>query len=77
MFSGDRITYDVTDGVAVIALDLGVLRFVLATDGRGEGLGGIDVKLPRHERVWLAARHKEVETEGDALMLCGTRVRLA
>ena len=65
------------DGVAAIALDLGVLRFVLATDGRGEGLGGIDVKLPRHERVWLAARHKEVETEGDALMLCGTRVRLA
>ena len=63
-------------GVATIDLDRGALRFVPARDGRGEGLGGIDVRLPRHERVWLAARHKEVETAGGALMLCGTRVRL-
>ena len=64
------------DGVLTMDLDIGALRFVRARDGRGEGLGGIDVKVPRHERVWLAARHKEVERNGDVLMLCGTRVRL-
>jgi Glyoxalase-like domain len=63
-------------GVPTIELDLGVLRFVPATDGRGEGLGGIDVKIPRHERARFAARQKEVAEENGALMLCGTRVRL-
>jgi hypothetical protein len=64
-------------GVPTIDLDLGALRFVSATDGRGEGLGGIDVKIPRHERARFAARQKEVEEVDSALMLCGTRVRLA
>jgi hypothetical protein len=63
-------------GVATIELDLGTLRFVPVTDGRGEGLGGIDVKIPRHERVRFAARQKDVPEEDGALMLCGTRVRL-
>ena len=63
-------------GVPTIDLDLGALRFVPVTDGRGEGLGGIDVKIPRHERARFAARQKEVSEEDGALMLCGTRVRL-
>ena len=63
-------------GVPTIDLDLGVLRFVPAADGRGEGLGGIDVKIPRHQRAFFAARQKEVLEEADALVLCGTRVRL-
>jgi hypothetical protein len=50
-------------GVPVIDLDLGSLRFVAATDGRGEGLGGIDIALPGRPA-------------GDVAMLCGTRVRL-
>jgi hypothetical protein len=68
----------VTDagGVATIDLDYGALRFVPATDGRPEGLGGIDVKIPRHERARFAARQKEVAEEDGALVLCGTRVRL-
>jgi hypothetical protein len=64
------------DGVPTIDLDLGSLRFVPATDGRGEGLGGIDVRIPRHERARLAARQKGVAEIDGALMLCGTRVRL-
>lgn len=63
-------------GVPTIELDLGSLRFVPATDGRGEGLGGIDVKIPRHERARFAARQKEVPEADGALLLCGTRVRL-
>ena len=69
---------EVTDvaGVPTITLDRGTLRFVPATDGRGEGLGGIDIRLPRHPRVRAAARSKDVATDGDALILCGIRVRL-
>jgi hypothetical protein len=63
-------------GVPTIDLDLGTLRFVPAIDDRGEGLGGIDVKIPRHERARFAARQKEVAESEAALMLCGTRVRL-
>ena len=63
-------------GVLTIDLDRGALRFVEATDGRGEGLGGIDVKLPRHQRAYSAARSKDVAEVNGALMLCGTRVRL-
>ena len=63
-------------GVASIELDLGTLRFVPARDGRGEGLGGIDVKIPRHQRARFAARQKDVTEENGVLMLCGTRVRL-
>ncbi len=62
-------------GVPTIDLDLGALRFVPATDGRGESLGGIDVKIPRHERARFAARQKEVEDVDGALLLCGARVR--
>lgn len=63
-------------GVPVIDLDAGSLRFVPATDGRGEGLGGIDVKIPRHDRARFAARQKDVPDDDGVLMLCGTRVRL-
>ena len=63
-------------GVTAIDLDRGSLRFVPATDGRGEGLGGIDVKLPRHPRARQAARNKDVAEVDGALMLCGVRVRL-
>ncbi len=64
------------NGVAAIDLDRGSLRFVPATDGRGEGLGGIDVKIPRHPRARQAARNKDVAEVDGALMLCGVRVRL-
>jgi len=63
-------------GVATVDLDLGALRFVPVTDGRGEGLGGIDVNIPRQERARFAARQKAVDEVDGALMLCGTRVRL-
>jgi hypothetical protein len=63
-------------GAVTIGLDYGALRFVPVTDGRGEGLGGIDVKIPRHQRARFAARQKEVAEADGALLLCGTRVRL-
>lgn len=56
-----RAVWDV-EGVPTLKLDLGTLRFVPATDGRGEGLGGIDIRIPGREL-------------GQSL-LCGMRVRV-
>jgi hypothetical protein len=47
-----------------IALDRGRLRFVKARDGRGEGLGGIDLRAADRERA------------GETFEVCGMRVRL-
>ncbi len=64
-------------GAARIDLDLGFIRFVAATDGRGEGLSGIDVRpADRHAIRAAAARRGLVVTE-DMAALCGMRVRLA
>lgn len=51
------------DGTRRLALDDGELRFVPATDGRGDGLGGIDLRAAPGQK----ARE---------LTLCGTRVRI-
>lgn len=55
-----------------IALDGGELRFVEARDGRGEGLGAFDVAV----RDPAAVRASAARTEGEAVVLCGTRVNL-
>jgi hypothetical protein len=51
------------DGQRVIALDDATLRFVEATDGRGEGLGGLDLTCADPARAGLA-------------QACGIRFRL-
>lgn len=51
------------DGTRRIALDDGELRFVAAKDGRGDGLGGIDLRAAPGQQP-------------RELVLCGTRVRL-
>jgi hypothetical protein len=50
-------------GVPTLNLDLGSLRFVPDHDGRGEGLGGIDIQTPGGPQP-------------DPLLLCGTRIGL-
>lgn len=63
-------------GEAEIALDLGRLRFVAATDGRGEGLAGLDIAVADRARLLAAARRRGRPVEGDQITLCGTRFRL-
>lgn len=60
----DRPVQD-AGGVPTLRLDHGSLRFVAASDGRGEGLGGIDVRSPG-----MDAAGECVERT-----LCGIRVR--
>ncbi|HSF02895.1 MAG TPA: VOC family protein [Solirubrobacterales bacterium] len=51
------------DGQRVIVLDDATLRFTEATDGRGEGLGGLDLACPAPGSVGL-------------VQICGIRFRL-
>ncbi len=65
-----------SDGGWQIDLDGGELRFTAATDGRGEGLGGIDIAVrdPKQVRAH-AERRGRLRIDGD-IDLCGVRVRL-
>ena len=55
--------------------DGGEIRFVVATDGRGEGLGRFDVAVKDPAAVRAAARARGL-LHGDDVILSGTRVRL-
>jgi hypothetical protein len=57
----------------LIALDDARLRFVAATDGRGEGLAGLDVACADPKRALAAARTAGLPVHGDTIIVCGTR----
>jgi catechol 2,3-dioxygenase-like lactoylglutathione lyase family enzyme len=59
-----------------IPLDEGTIRFVEAADGRGEGLGGVDVAATDAPEVLKRARNRGLPIDGNCITLCGTRVRL-
>ena len=60
-----------------IQLDDAVLRFVPAADGRGEGLGGLDLATRDSTRVMQAAAARGCERlDDDTILVCGTRFRL-
>ena len=66
------------NGHPTIALDDATLRFVEATDGRGEGLGGLDVATVDRAHAITFARHHELDVseDGSLINLCGVRFRL-
>lgn len=64
------------EGQPQLALDDAVLRFVPERDGRGEGLGGIDLAARDREGAFAAAAALGLPRDGDAVLVCGTRVRL-
>jgi hypothetical protein len=59
-----------------IGLDGGELRFVAATDGRGEGLGVFDVAVRNPAAVRARAQARNCVGADGGVVLCGTRVRL-
>lgn len=63
-------------GAPEIALDLGTLRFVKERDGRGEGLGGIDLAVSNEARIRAAAAQRGCPVGNDDIVVCGTRFRL-
>lgn len=59
-----------------LALDDATLRFVAAADGRGEGLGGLDVEVVDREHVLREAESRGCRTGESTLLICGTRFNL-
>ena len=72
----DRPLSTDADGNPSIELDDAVLRFVEATDGRGPGLGGLDLAVADRDHVMAAAAERGLAVDGDVVTVCGTRFRL-
>jgi hypothetical protein len=64
-----------SNGGMEIRLDNATLRFVPATDGRGEGLGGVDLKSVDRQRLLSSARERGLLKEGDVVLIGGVRFR--
>lgn len=64
------------DGSVSITPGRETIRFVDDVDGRGEGLGGVDLLCVDRERAVAAARERGLPVSGDVVTLCGTRFRL-
>ena len=60
----------------VIQLDNASLRFVPDNDGRGEGLGGIDVAVVDRDAVLRGARSRGLDHTDQMVMVAGIRVYL-
>jgi hypothetical protein len=73
----DRPVTAGASGAAEITLDNATLRFVEANDGRGEGLGGVDLDASDGDAVLTAARSRRLPVDGNAVTICGTRFRLS
>lgn len=76
---GDILAIDpVQDGAGAMILPLenAVLRFVAATDGRGEGLGGLDLTVADRAAVIATAEKRGYTVSGNIVIVCGTRFRL-
>ncbi|MDH4145085.1 MAG: VOC family protein [Acidimicrobiia bacterium] len=63
-------------GNPTLPLDNATLRFVEATDGRGEGLGGIDVTAVDRDAVLAGARARDCYVSDDEVAVAGLRVYL-
>jgi hypothetical protein len=59
-----------------LPLENASVRFVEATDGRGEGLGVVDIVVPDRARVLAAAAPRGRKVSDDQLKICGVRFNL-
>jgi hypothetical protein len=60
-------------GRTEMRLNNAVIRFVEAEDGRGEGLGGIDIEVKSPERLLAAAEQRGMKTSFTQVTICGVR----
>lgn len=59
-----------------IRLRNGAIRFVYAADGRGPGVGAMDLKVADRAGVLAAARARGCECTEDQVVICGIRINL-
>lgn len=64
------------DAPWVLPLDNADVRFVPCSDGRPEGLGGIDIVANDREAILAAADRIGVRTGDDTVYICGMRMKL-
>ena len=67
---------DMMAGVPTIGLDNATLRFTVATDGRGEGLAGIGVRVQNGPALIAAASARGCRVDDAMVMLGGIGVTL-
>ena len=72
---GAPISKNTADGLE-IRLNNAALRFVKDTDGRGEGLGGIDIQVADRDHVLQSAEARGLKVSDTQVMLCGVRFNL-
>ena len=63
-------------GHPILQLDNAIARFVPCTDGRPEGLGGIDVVAADKPAILASAKARDAVTGENQVYLCGTRFNL-
>jgi len=63
-------------GNPTVALDNATLRFVPITDGRGEGLAGLDLAATDADAVMAAARARGCAIGDRQVTICGMRITL-
>ena len=63
-------------GNPTLKLDNAALRFVSCTDGRPEGLGGLDIIAADKPAILEAASKHGLNVDGDQVLLCGMRLNL-
>jgi hypothetical protein len=59
-----------------LSLNNATLRFVEATDGRGAGLGGLDIAVKDRDHILARARERGCFNSEDRVDICGTRFYL-
>lgn len=63
-------------GHPVMPLDNADIRFVAEADGRGEGLGGIDVAVTDRDALLRVAHERDLRTGDDQVHIGGVRINL-
>jgi len=63
-------------GRIVMNLSNAAIRFVQDTDGRGEGLGGMDIRAADPERLLTAAEKRGLRASDRIVVICGMRFNL-
>jgi hypothetical protein len=63
-------------GRASVRLENAAIRFIKDNDGRGEGLGGVDLTVVNRSRALNAAERLGRRISDELVMICGVRFRL-
>jgi len=70
------VTVEHRNGAPTVVLANADLRFVEILDGRGAGLGGIDLRVVDKQTIFAKAKAQHVNIVEDQLTICGTRFNL-